>query len=178
MRRVSLYDSQAATQTDSPVHRDAFILGVLEGVRVRDVLPGPTLFRTLKPDTPAKDMLAILAEADTQDVFPVVDQAEQLVGLVSSGTLRVVAVENDGIAWLLAADLMQPAVSVTLENDLRTASARLLANTLREIPVVDVTGKVLAMLDETDIAQWHINAAGSDSKTPLPVSRPRGGWLG
>ncbi len=172
MRRVSLYDSQVATQTDSPVHRDAFLLDVLQGAYVRDVLPPPRPFRTLKLDTPAKEMLAILGEAEWQDVFPVVNPSGCLVGLVNSGTLRVVAIENDGIAWLLAADLMQPAVSVSLDNDLRTASARLLANTLREIPVTDLAGHVLALLDEKDIAQWHINAAGSDSKTPLPRSRP------
>jgi CIC family chloride channel protein len=172
MRRVSLYDSQVESQTDSPAHRDAFLLEVLQGVQVRDVLPPPRPFRTLAPNTPAKQMLAIMAETEWQDVFPVVDAQGSLVGLVSSGTLRFAALENDGIAWLLAADLMQPPVCVALDSDLRTASARLLANTLREIPVTDPLGKVLALLDETDIAQWHINAAGRESKTPLPLSRP------
>lgn len=172
MRRVSLYGSQVESQTDSPVHRDAFLLDVLQNVQVRDVLPSPRSFRTLELNTPATRMLAIMAETDWQDVFPVVDAQGNLAGLVTSGTLRIAAIENEGIAWMLAADLMQPPVSVTLDSDLRTASARLLANTLREIPVTDAIGKVLALLDETDIAQWHMNAAGRESKTPLPLSRP------
>ena len=56
----------------------------------------------------------------------------------------------------------------------RSASAKLLANTLREIPVVDGDGQVLALLDEMDIAQWHMNAATSVSRTPVPLSRPIG----
>jgi chloride channel protein, CIC family len=172
IRKVSLYDSQVATQTDSPVHRDAVLLDVLQRVRVRDVLPPPRQFRTFQRNTPASEMLATLAEAELQDVFPVVEPSGALVGLVTAGSLRVVAVEHEGTAWLLAADLMQPAVSVTLDKDLRTASARLLANTLREIPVTDSSGQLLALLDEMDIAQWHINASANVSKTPLPISRP------
>jgi CIC family chloride channel protein len=173
IRKVSLYDSQVATQTESPVHRHAFLLDVLQGVHVRDVLPLPREFRTFQRDTPASDMLITQAETDWQDVFPVLDAGDALVGLVTAGSLRVVAVEHEGVAWLLAADLMQPPVSVTLDTDLRTASARLLANTLREVPVTDSSGKILALLDEMDIAQWHINASANASKTPLPVSRSR-----
>jgi chloride channel protein, CIC family len=171
-RRVSLYESQVATQSDSPVHRDTFVFDLLRNVHVRDVLPPPGHFRTFAPSTPAREMLEALVATESQDVFPVLNPNGKLVGLVVAGALRVVAVENDEIGWLLAADLMQPAVSVTLDCDLRTASERLLANSLREIPVTDSTGKVWSMLDEMDIAQWHVDAAANAQKTPLPISRP------
>lgn len=173
VRKVSLYDSQVEEQTDSPVHRDAFLLDVLEGVQVRDVLPPPRQFQTFRQDTPATQMLIAHADAQWQDVFPILDASGALIGLVTASALRVIAVEREGVAWLLAADLMQPAVSVKLDDTLRTASARLLSNTLREIPVTDSAGGVFALLDESDIAQWHIKASSDTSKTPLPISRPR-----
>jgi CIC family chloride channel protein len=117
-------------------------------------------------------MLNVLVEYERQDVFPVTGKDGRLVGLVAAAALRVVAVENEEIGWLLATDLMQPPVSVTLDTDLRTASERLLANGLREIPVVDSSGQVLNLLDEMDIAQWHVSVATHSQKTPLPTSRP------
>jgi CIC family chloride channel protein len=172
MRRVSLYESQVATQADSPVHRNALLLEALRAVRVRDVLPPPRAFRTFAPNTQAIQMLGVIAEVEHQEVFPVVDANGKLAGLVMAAALRVIAVENEGAKWLLAADVMQPPVSVTLDNDLGAATERMLSNSLREIPVTDSTGLVLALLDEMDIAQWHVNAAATSQRTPLPTSRP------
>lgn len=172
MRRVTLYESQVPTQADSPVHRSALLLDALRAVHVRDILPPPRPFRTFTPSTQANDMLEHIAEIERQEVFPVVDTSGKLVGLVMAGALRVIAIENEGTKWLLAADVMQPPVSVTLDNDLGTATERLLANSLREIPVTDSGGRVLAILDEMDIAQWHVNAAATSQRTPLPISRP------
>lgn len=172
MCRVSLYESQVPTQADSPVHRSAVLLEALRAVHVRDILPPPRPFRTFAPNTSANQMLGAVAELERQDVFPVVDAAGKLAGLVMASALRVIAVENEGTKWLLAADVMQPPVSVALDNDLGTATERMLANSLREIPVVDSTGRVMALLDEMDIAQWHVNAAATSQRTPLPISRP------
>lgn len=172
LRRISLYESQVPTQADSPVHRSALLLDALRAVHVRDVLPPPREFRSFAPNTPASEMLEVMAEVERQEVFPVINQQGVLVGLVLASALRVIAVENEGIRWLLAADVMQPPVSITLDSDLSAATERLLANSLREIPVTDSSGKVLALLDEMDIAQWHITAAATSQRTPLPISRP------
>jgi CIC family chloride channel protein len=173
MRNVSLYEAQVPSQHDSPVHRDAFLLDVLRTVKVRDVLTPPRPFQTFRGDTSASSMLKMLAENEWQAVFPVVDEQERLIGLVTANALRVMAIEQEDVAWLIAADLMQPDVSVRLDQDLRTATSKLLSNTLRAVPVTDLTGKVLALLDEMDIAQWHMSAAANSSRTPLPVSAAR-----
>ena len=117
-------------------------------------------------------MLSVLVANEWQDVFPVIGEGRILLGLVTGGALRAVAVDSEEMGWLLAADLMQPPVSVTLDHDLRTASARLLSNTLREIPVTDANGRLLTLLDEMDIAQWQVNASNNSLRTPLPSSRP------
>lgn len=172
VRKVSLYDSQVATQKESPVHRGVALSNILQGVHVRDVLPALRQFKVFQPRSPASEMLTALAESEWQDVFPVVDAKNELVGLITVSTLSVMAVEQEGGAYIVAADLMQPPVHVTQEDDLHIASARLLGNGLREIPVTDCTGKVIALLDEQDIAQWNMNAVEVITKTPLPFSQP------
>jgi chloride channel protein, CIC family len=171
-RKVSLYDSQVATLSDSPVHRDAMLMEVLRGVHVRDVLPQPRPYETFSPATSTRDMLAVLVANEWQDVFPVVGEDGNVLGLVTGASLRALAVDNGEMGWLLAADLMQPPVSVTLSHDLRAASALLLSNTLRAVPVIDTNGRFMTMLDEMDIAQWQVAASASSQMTPMPASRP------
>ena len=172
VRKVSIYDSQVATQNESPVHRGVALSSILQGVHVRDVLPAQRQFKVFQLGASAPEMLTALADAEWQDVFPVVNAKEELVGLVTVSALSVMAVEQEGGAYIVAADLMLPPVHVTLEDDLHVASARLLGNSLREVPITDSTGKVFALLDEQDIAQWNISAAEVITKTPLPFSRP------
>jgi CIC family chloride channel protein len=168
IRRTSLYDAQVASQMESPVHRNAFILDVLQGVYAKDVLPGGRAFATFSATTPASKMLSTLAESDQQDVFPVVDGESRLVGLVTAGALKVMAVESDGMKWMIATDLMQPPVSVALDSDLKTVSARLVSSGLRAVPVTDDDGRVVSLLDEMDIAHWHRSVQSGSVRTPLP----------
>ncbi|MGC4068095.1 MAG: CBS domain-containing protein [Polyangiaceae bacterium] len=63
---------------------------------------------------------------------------------------------------------MQPPVSVTLDSDLKTVSARLASNGLRAIPVTDDAGRVVSLLDEMDIAHWHRSVQPNSARTPLP----------
>jgi CIC family chloride channel protein len=104
-------------------------------------------------------MIRHASDATTQDVFPVVDGAGNMVGLVTTDIMRVLAAEITDTRWTLAADLMQPVVSVHAQDDAKTAMQRLIDNGLREIPVVGADGRVVGMLDESDIAAVYLLAA-------------------
>lgn len=170
LRKRSLYESQVPTQRDSPVHRDALLLDVLRGVRVKDLIAEGRPFVTFDRATSAADMLAQVSESTWQDVFPVVDESKRMIGLVSADSLRVLAGEQKDALWAIAADIMQPAVSVRPDDDLRKATECLVANGLREVPVVDADGAVIGFLDETEVAKLHLSAAdrASDSIVPPP----------
>ena len=47
---------------------------------------------------------------------------------------------------------------------------RIVGRTLRELPVVDDAGRVIGFLDEADIAQVYVSAAGRADNVPTPVS--------
>jgi CIC family chloride channel protein len=172
LRKSALYESQALTQRDSPVHRDALLLDVLKAVRVKELMSSERRFASFQPNTSAAEMLRHLGEATWQDVFPVLDRDDKLIGLVSSDLMRVLATEGKDTPWALAADIMQPAVWVKPEDDLRDASQRIVANGLRELPVVDDQQRVVGFLDEREVAKVYLKAAARADETPLPPSNP------
>lgn len=157
LRKRSLYESQVPTQTESPVHRDSLFRDAFVGVRVRDVMSHrPHVSFT--PDTHATEMLRVSAEVPWQDVFPVVDATDRMIGLVGSPALRLLATEAEDARWALAADLMQSPVAVRPDDDLSRATQRLLENGLREIAVVDPDRQLVGVLDEVQIAEAYARA--------------------
>src|SRR4029079_17851152 len=69
LRKRSLYEAQVPTQRDSPVHRDALLLDVLRGVRVKDLMTDGRPFVSFHRATSAADMLTHVSESTWQDVF-------------------------------------------------------------------------------------------------------------
>jgi CIC family chloride channel protein len=159
LRNRTLYTSQVPTPRESPVHRDAHLLEAFQAIRVRDLMTQGRPFVRFQLQTPTHEMLRHVSEASWQDVFPVVDERGQMAGLVSADGLRVLAVEGANLPWAIAADVMQPAVCVRPEDDLRVATERIFAHGLREIPVVDDGGTVVGFLDEREVATVYLRAA-------------------
>jgi chloride channel protein, CIC family len=159
VRKRTLYSAQPATQRDSPVHRDDLMREVLEGIRVSELINPAPRVSTFEPRTGTTDMLRIASESSHQQVFPVTDAEGKMLGLVSSTLLHVLAAEHDDAPWTLAADIMQPPVSVRPDDHLRTAAERLVTQGLREIPIVDEQHRVVALLDEAGLARVYVEAA-------------------
>ncbi|MEO6598324.1 MAG: chloride channel protein [Polyangiaceae bacterium] len=177
LRHRSLYHAQIPALRDSSTNRDATLLDILRTVRVRDVMkkgaPPICFFR----ETSTAEIIRHASNDNGQEVFPVLDAEGRLVGLISPASVRVLSAEQSGTSWTLAADLMQAVVAVRLDDSLRTATAAMLDNDLREVPVVSPDQRVLGMLDETDISEVYLSAAaraesadrGAPIMTPPPV---------
>jgi CIC family chloride channel protein len=156
LRKRALYKSQVLTQRDSPVHREALFIDVLKGVQVKDLMARGRPCLTFTPQTSAAEVRSQASGAARQEVFPVMEEGK-LVGLVSADAMRALTSEQGG-PWTHVADIMQPPVSVRPEDDLRTATEQLLANGLREVPVVDEHDAVVGFLDEREIARVYLRA--------------------
>jgi CIC family chloride channel protein len=172
LRKRSLYEEQVRSPLESPAYRDALLGDVLRRLHVRDVMvagPPPLAFQ---PRTSGNDMLRRSAESTFHELVPVLDDDGRLAGVVTASSLRVLAEEKRDAGWALAADVMQPAVSVRPEDDLRSACVRMLEARLREIPVVDGEGKVVGVLDEAAITRVYLQAAASadDTQRAMPVA--------
>lgn len=171
LRKRTLYPAQVPTQRESPVHRDAVLRDLLCELRVRDVLRRDRAFTSFEPSTPSAEMVRRVALTPHQEVFPVTDAEGCLVGLVTSGSMRVVAAEFDAKPWTLAADLLEPPVLVSLSDDLRTVTELMVKNGLREVPVVDGTRKLIGLIDEADVADLYLKAAARAESSDASASR-------
>jgi chloride channel protein, CIC family len=159
LRKRSLYEAQVPTQRESPAHRDATVRDVLRQVRVREIMTTGTPLVTFAPGTSAPEMLVRTRDSSIYDLIPVLSNDGKLSGVVTASSLRVLSDERSDTGWALAADVMQPAVTVRPEDDLGTAAERMVKNRLRILPVVDAEGRVLGVLDEAEIAKVYLRAA-------------------
>jgi CIC family chloride channel protein len=156
LRNRSLYRAQVPTKSESPVHR----LGLppeLKKVVVADVMTGERAYVSFDLRTPATEVMLRLGESTWQDVFPVLDESGTVRGLISADALRLLVNQGENTRWTIAADLMQPLVSLRPEDDLRTATKLMLAHGLRDLPVIDETGRIVGFLEETDAMQAYID---------------------
>ena len=60
---------------------------------------------------------------------------------------------------LVAADLMQPPLWLTLDQSLIAASELLVRSGLRELPVLDAGGAILGFVDESHAMRAYLEAA-------------------
>jgi CIC family chloride channel protein len=172
LRKHSLYGAQMATQAESPVHRDALVLEVLQATQVKSLMTHGRPYVCFGRPTPGAEMLQHVADATWQDVFPVVDEAGKMVGLVTAAALQALAGQD--LAWAVADDVMQKVVAVRDDDTLRTAAEQLLSNGLREVPVLDAAGKVVGFLDESSIAALYLKAAVRAEKAQASAAPPAG----
>jgi CIC family chloride channel protein len=151
-RRWKLYHMQVASRLDSPAHRGDFLVDVLEGILVRDVPANDRPLRRVPESMLLKQIVQMLAES-RQHYFPVVDDAERMVGIFSSDDVRAY-LYNDAIWELaMARDVMtSKLVTVTPEDDLNTALKRFTELNLDELPIVDPQDRahLLGMLRRKD----------------------------
>ena len=157
LRNRALYTSQVPTQRDSPVHRDALLIDVLRAISVKDLMTWGRPFVSFTPQTTSVEMLLRVSESTWQDVFPVIDPTGLMVGLVSADAMRILSDDRKDPPWLIAADIMHPPVSVRIDDDLRKATEQLVANGLRELPVLD-GDVVIGFLDEREVARIYLKA--------------------
>ncbi len=124
-----------------------------ERILVRELDALTTPHASLSRAQAALEMLRASAQHQRQEVFPVLDDDGRLVGLVTTEDLAILAAEPDLEGIVNAVDLMRPPIALRLDDDLRTAFDRMMANGVKQLPVVDEEERVVALIDEGAIAR-------------------------
>jgi CBS domain-containing protein len=114
-------------------------------------------FVRFAPGTAMSQVMREVSQSGWQDVFPVLDEGDKLVGMITPDLLRLLAAERELEPWLLAVDAMQPPVTVHRDHDLREASERMYTHGLRELLVVDDESRICGFIDEADIGQVYLD---------------------
>ncbi|AKV04511.1 Chloride channel protein [Labilithrix luteola] len=163
LRNRSLYHAQVETKRESPAHRDELIFDLLKDIRVDEVMIRDRPFTTFQRSSPASQVVEAVAAADWQDAFPVLAADGTLVGVVTAEILRTMASDPDLRSFTLADDLMASPVAVRETEDLHHALDLLLASGMREVVVTNASGRVVGILDQTEITAAYL-AATSERK--------------
>ena len=159
LRGTYLYPAQVPTARESPAHRDAVLNDVMKSTTVHALMSTPSPLVSFAANTPLEELVRAASEGPGQDVYPVLDEREQLIGIVPAPGIFALASQRENCAWMLATDLMQPPHSLRPFDHVRRATEIMVETGLRELPVVDDSGKVIGFLDEADIARSYIDAA-------------------
>jgi CIC family chloride channel protein len=159
-RPVPIYDALLAQDGIDLHHRP--IASALSGIRVADVPLDTRPYATFEPATPLAGLLAGLSSPERQEVFPVIS-AGKVVGIVTLADLVSLAANAPLGELVNATDVMRPVPLVRPEDELRLAFEGMLANGIRELPVIGAEGQLVGFVDETSIA--HACARASTRPT-------------
>ena len=124
-------------------------------------------FVSFYPALPASALLADLSTAGRQEVFPVLDPDDALVGMIALDDLTVLAGEPELPGGLItAADVMRPPIALREHDTLRAAYDRMMASGLRELPIVDAGRRVVGLVNEVAIAHAYLQARHAPALVP------------
>ncbi|MEO7731070.1 MAG: chloride channel protein [Kofleriaceae bacterium] len=116
-------------------------------------------FVSFRPAVPAAALLVDSAAAGRQELFPVVDDAAALIGMITLEDLTLLAGELQLQSGLVnAADIMRPPIELRERDNLRTAYERLVSSGLRELPIVDAERRVVGLVNEVAVAHAYLHA--------------------
>ena len=166
LRGRSLYHAQVPTHADSPVHRPTASFEALSSLHVRDVMTAPVGYATFEASTPIATMSRVLADSPEQTSFPVLTAFGTLLGIVSASAIRFVASETDLHSLAVAADLMQPAVTVTPSDHLRKVAELFLTSDQRQLAALGPDGRIVGFVEESSVMRAHLGLLTEPSGKP------------
>jgi CIC family chloride channel protein len=170
--RWTMYESQVPGIADSPAHKGDYVVDVLEGVRVSEVLDEARRPTLISEKATLRQALEIVGHAEGT-YFPVVDDTQRLIGIFSlSDVRRIYRVDHVEDVVIVRDFMVERVVTTspdqTLEDALRTMNEYAIA----EVPIVDDEdeGRVIGMLTRNGLGlayqrrlrELRLQAAGPD----------------
>jgi CIC family chloride channel protein len=174
LRHRSLYHAQVPSHVDSDAHKSPVALNALRALRVADVAQRTVEHTTLRLGASVDEMSRARMEFQAQSAFPVVDPSGKVLGIVGASAIAFASTESAAAALTLAADLMQPVPLVRATDDLRKVAELFLSSGLRQLPVLDATGVIEGVIDESDVTRAYLTlvASGRLGQKARPTTPP------
>jgi CIC family chloride channel protein len=132
------------------------VMGALEDVPVARLLKPHDGLRTVRPSATAAEVLAVASQHPPQEIIPVLDDDGRLRGAITRDEVKLVSGETELELLVNAADLMRPLKTARREDDLRVALEAMIANGVRQLPVLDDAGHMVGLLEEQDVVKAYL----------------------
>ena len=158
-KKLSLYRSQVDQRIDSPAHEGEYVNAALEHIHVKEALPTDQKVLAFHPETPLPTILEEVSNSK-QLVFPVVDDANLIQGVIEFHSIRVFySKQHVPSDIVVAQDLIAPTFSVVnLDEDLASALRKFRTARFEELPVVTTENslQLVGVLNRRDVlAAYH-----------------------
>jgi CIC family chloride channel protein len=170
---ISIYEKQVNRRIDSAAHQGDFIVDILEGIEVRDILPRRQKVPFIPEASSLDDVLHIATES-RGSTFPVVNGEGKMIGVISLDDIRGVFLTNGLGPLVIAKDIAVSNVDVIFPDEsLNTALRKFISSDYEELPVVDPNDKtrVIGMLTRHNLIiayNERLRKAKEPSTAPVP----------
>lgn len=157
-KRWSLYEAQVPGLVNSPAHAGEFVVDVLAGIKVADILKETREPHCVHHFMTLRRVLDYVADAK-ESYFPVVDDDDHLVGIFSLTDLRRIYREHVVEDMVIVRDFMiERVITATMKDDLHVVLQRMTKNNINTIPIVAGEGgerRVIALLERNEIGRAY-----------------------
>ncbi|MDY7031367.1 MAG: chloride channel protein, partial [Thermodesulfobacteriota bacterium] len=158
-RRWNIYEKQVSSRVDSPAHLGDFVIDILAELKVQNVMNKRKKMMLIPQDMTLREILTVVTDT-TNSYFPVIDENDKMVGIMSLDDIRNVMFE-EGLSELVnAKDIAIPdVITVTPMDDLQDALRKFTLKNIEELPVVEQEDqrKVIGMLSRRDVLSAYDN---------------------
>ena len=156
LRPTPIYEA-LLEQDGIHLHAKKPAVDAIDGMTIERITLDPP-HATFAPEEGAARLLEAAENAGRQEVFPVLDPGQHLVGIITLEDLTALAAERDLEGLVCATDVMRPPVAVQ-PNELVSRALDLMASMgVRELPVIDGERRLVGLVDEAAIAHEYMRA--------------------
>ena len=150
-RTRHIYHEQATSRLDAPAQLADMMGAVLDRITVRQAMasdaPEP---QTVPENMPLRELLRLFAET-RQAVFPLMDSAGRLTGVVDGRQLRRTLGERGAEDYLIAKDFQAPTPTVRPDATLYVAISQMMATGYDELVVVTEEDELAGFISRREI---------------------------
>ncbi|MCK5242679.1 chloride channel protein [bacterium] len=177
-RHHTLYERQVLSTIDSPAHKGDFITDLLAGLSTRDTKALQQKPVTVRAVTSLSDMLKKLSGSD-QNLIPVVDQQDIVVGMINFQDLRDVLFEGElDLNLVIAADVAKTTFPfITPDTNLHEVITKFAQYSMNEFPVIDAENRHLQGVLTKHEVIYSYNKELQGFKAKEAKLTKRGGFL-
>ena len=167
IRPVPVYEALLA-QDGIYLHAKKPSVDAMDGVTIDRIRLVSGDITTFDPSVRGDAMLDAVEQAGRQEVFPVLDPNKRLVGLITLEDMTALAAETDLGDLVCAADVMRPPVALKPQDLVVKALDLMQSLAVRELPVLDLEGQLLGLVEEAAIAHEYMRARAAERAVSLP----------
>jgi len=155
LRPTPIYEA-LLEQDGIQLHPKKAATDAIDGISIDRFTLDPGRYATFTPSEVGAQLLEVMASAGRQEVFPVLDASQRLVGIVTLEDLMELAAEPELDRLVCATDIMRPPVALR-RHELASRALELMTSIgVRELPVIDDDQHVLGIIDEAAIAHEYV----------------------